>query len=514
MSTELMSQFLEGLYASGLLDNNRIDALLRRPEPPQGDVEGLARFLESDGCLTRFQINEIRQGRGKSLTFAGYRLLDRIADGPSGPSYRAFHPALQQSVVLRWLNVDWLQPADDLRSYVERAQAACLINHPNAVNTLDAGLAGEMPFIVQEYVDGADLGILVNEMGAIPVPLACEYIRQAALVLRAFHDRGLYHGDFSPLRMILTPIIRKLGVNGNGQAVSLRPAPNAAIKVAETGLMPRRPAASQVSLMQSHLLGEVHFMAPERLTAPGQDVKGDLYSLGASLYFLLAARPPFVADSTVDALLQLQQAEPAPIGQLRNDIDPPLAEFIHKLLAKDPNMRPQTAGEAAQFLQTYCNFSSNPAPVEPQFAVPIASETISIPNALPALMAEIDQRSLPEALPESQANHLQSKPLVEALPENTSDSQVYSPRDSSPATHGDYQDQHDPFADDGRAPSKPRPKKEKAKSNWPLLILGIALHLVAALALILWLTGAFDSDSTPTKEEPVKQKEPTKPKRR
>ena len=225
MSTELMSRFLENLHASRLLDIDRIEELLRRPEPPQGDMDGVARFLQDKGWLTRFQIDEIREGRGSTLTFSGYRLLERLPDLPSGPAYRAFHPGLQKAFVLRWINREWVEPADNLQAWAARAQAASLLINPHTLGLLDAGVVDDRPFVVQEIIDGADLETLVREMGALPVMLACEYTRQTALALKAGAERGIFHGDLSPARMFLTPVVRRPGATATDDLpLVLRPA--------------------------------------------------------------------------------------------------------------------------------------------------------------------------------------------------------------------------------------------------------------------------------------------------
>ena len=473
MSTELMSRFLEGLHASRLLDNDRIEELLRRPEPPQGDLDGVARFLEGNGWLTRYQIEEIREGRGTTLTFSGYRLLERLADFPSGPAYRAFHPALQKPVVLRWLNREWVEPSDNLPAYLERAQAASLLAHPHILSVLDAGLIGDRPFIVQELVDGADLALLVNEMGALPVPLACEYIRQAATALQAGADRGVFHGDLSPSRLLLTPVIRKPGVNGTGQTVSIRPAPGASVKVAELGLIPERPPLGEISVMHTSLLGEYAFAAPERLTRSVRDASSDIWSLGASLYFLLAGRPPFPATSVVDSLQQLQQADPMRVDLLRNDVPPVLADFIQRMLSRDPMQRPERAGTVAEFVVPFCAFGPTPVarPIAPA-GVPLASETGTIPNAKPVGNAE-------------------ALPHVEPLPEGTSDSGVVSPRSWTPERLSLDVEPHDPFAVHHGTDSRPMPPRKPAKGGKSWIILAILLHVIPLTILGLYLTDTW-----------------------
>jgi eukaryotic-like serine/threonine-protein kinase len=488
MANETMSDFLDGLHASRLLEAERIEELMKRPEPPEGDLDGVSHFLETQGWLTRFQIDEIRRGRGQELQFAGYRLLEKMPDQPSGREFKAYDPKLRQTVVLRLVNADWLRPADDVAGYLERACAASRMSDPNQVNVLDAGLDGETLFIVHEYVDGASLAALVNEMGPLPVELACDYALQAALALQTAHECCIFHGDFSPARMILTPVIRTAAANGTGQSVAARPAPGASIKVEETGLVPRRPPAAQVSFSDSHLLGSAHYLAPERLTSAEPTAKGDLYSLGSSLYFLLAGRPPFAVDSSVDSLMELQHPEAARIDSLRKDVSSALADLIGRLLAKDPAVRPSSVASVVQYLQPFTQFKQAPEPAHVEFAVPI------------------DSQPLPEA-------EVIDDPTIEPFPHDTSDSQVFSPnrlRNDGEVEH----EHHDMFADHGNQapakPARPRKKKEKPpKRRWGMIILAIALHVIPIGIAILYFAklGPF-AETKPTykKYEPAKNK--------
>ncbi len=512
MSHELMTRFLEGLHASRLLDTDRIEELLLRPEPPQGDMDGVARFLEGSGWLTRYQIDEIREGRGTTLTFSGYRLLERLPDFPSGPAYRAFHPALQKSVVLRWINREWIEPYDNLSVYIQRAQAASLLHHPYILATLDAGIVNDRPFIVQELVDGADLASLVKEMGALPVPLACEYIRQAAGALHAGAERGIIHGDLAPARLLLTPVIRKPGVNGTGQTVSTRPAPGAGVKLCELGLAPARPPLSEISVMHTALLGEYAFAAPERLTQSVRNSKSDIWSLGATMYFLLAARPPFPGSSAIDTLQQLQQGEPLRVDKLRNDVPVPLADFLHRMLSRDPGQRPESAGAIAQFLAPFCQVGA--APVARPIAtpsVPLASETGTIPNARPIVAELVGELPLAEPLPH-----------IEPLPEWTSESQVVRP--ASRAAEPLPEERHETFETHhgGHLSSlPPKPQAAKGGSSW--IILAILLHLIPISAAVLYFTDTWpfgrpvsssntQEESKPDdgKKNPKKLKNPSK----
>jgi serine/threonine protein kinase len=514
MSTELMSEFLSRLHASRLLDNDRIDELLRRPEPPQGDVEGVERFLEGKGWLTRFQIDEIRQGRGDRLTFHGYKLTEKLADLPNGTVYKAIHPALVDSVAFQWINPDWLEPSVPNSEFLSPILRVSAISHPHLLNVLNAGQAEGAYFIVSEWVDSTDLGRLVSEMGAVPVPLACEYTRQAALGLQAVHERGLVHGDLSPARMLLFPVVRK--VKSNGTPRSVRPNPSATLKLAGAAQNPLRPPLAEIPGDQLSRAGEIACAAPERVYGSGQNVAQDIYSLGASLYFLLAGRTVVRSTQPAEMLSEVLHGEPIRIETLRNDMPAGLANLVHKMLSKDPAQRPASSSEVVQALQPFSTFS---APTPKVSAIPLASETISGPVQI--LNEAIPLPPEPEPLPIAEV-----LPGVEPLPATVTDSKVYSPRNLVPEIEHlpehdhhdpfggrhDHHEYHDPFAGDDHhddQPGQPRRQAERAHMSnsklTMLIVIAVALHLfaytLAAWQFKIWPFGESEEPSEPTKSE-------------
>jgi eukaryotic-like serine/threonine-protein kinase len=490
MSTELMTHFLDGLHASRLLENERVEQIQQRPEWPQGDLDGVARFLEGEGWLTRYQVDEIRQGRGEGLQFAGYRLLERLLDGPCGEQFKAYHPGLQQTVVVAWVNPQWLPASDDVGSYIDRARAACGVSHPHLVNLIDAGFVGHTAYTACEFVDGATLTALVADMGAIPVQLACEYLRQAATAVQAAHQHGVCHGEISPSRLLLTPITRKRSAGGAGPT-AVRPAPGAVVRLEGLGLSPRRPPAGDVSMSDARLLGEVNFLPPERLTSSQVDARGDIYGLGAALYYLLTARPPITGAIAAEVLQQSPHQVPVRVDALRRDVNAGLADLIERMLAKNPEARPNSAASVVQYLAA---LSRAPAPVaqpaEVAYAFPLEEEAEPLPLATSARTALVH------------ANH---EPLVEALPAGTRDSQVYSP--VSLAAHPD--EAHDMFTESAHesAPSPLKQRPKPSKRGWLWLVLGLALHLSAMTAVVLayvYELGPFAPSSSSSTTEPAK----------
>src|SRR5262249_35712833 len=155
------------------------------------------------------------------------------------------------------------------------------------------------------------------------------------------------------------------------------------------------------------------------------------------------------------------------IATLRNDVSTELAEFIHRLLGKNPTSRPTTAAEVMTALQPYCDLSTHRS-AELPFAVPIASETHTSRNALPKIVAQ----SAPISLDED----IYHQPTVEPLPESTRDSQIYSPWAPKVEPLSDH-DHSDVFGHQGDGSSVSRPPREKMKHGWGLLIFGAMLHV-------------------------------------
>jgi serine/threonine protein kinase len=458
MSDVATSRFLEDLRASRLLDDARIAELAARPEAGAGDVASLSAYAEHQGWLTAYQVRELRAGHGRRLAVGAYRIFDQLEDGPGGPTFKALHPALQQPVALKVLRADWLTPADTAPAYVARLQSASLVQNPHLVTILDAGIVDDGPFVIQDLVDGCDLYLLVNEMGALPVELACEYARQGAVALRAAHEKGVTHGDVSPQTLLLTPVKRVARSNGH---LSIRPLPGAVVKLAGLSLTPLRPPIGDLTYGQSDRLGPVAFLPPERLTSGDRTPAGDLYGLGATLYYLLTTRPPHAGETPADVLLNVQQQEPVPAETLRTGVPAPVAALVDRLLSRDPAARP-SAAEVVDALLPFCEPSAMPIGDEPEPDVPLASETGTLP-------------AVPTALPASGSG---TQAAVGLLPE------VQPLESNSDSGRG-----FGALAADQSQVLRPRRKPAKKHLGW--VVAGLILHLTALALLVGYLTNWF-----------------------
>jgi serine/threonine protein kinase len=459
MPSDSIAGFLDQAQANRVLFPEQVEQLIRQPDVPQSDLSALCDYLEARGVLTRFQSELIRTGRGHDLAFAGYPILDEIGPCPGGTAYHALHPSLRTPVLLRRLRADALAPADTTGAFVARARAAAAVHHPNLVTLLDAGFHQDEPYAaIEPPADAADLESLVREIGPMPVFLAVGYAGQVAAALRAAHERGSWHGDVRPANMLIAPMTNKTTPAGK---VKRRPAPNAAVRLAELGLVPLRPPVAATPPAMPVL----PYVPPERLGASNYDPRGDLYGLGASLYFLLTGRPPLTAGSEDELVQKVASAEPAPLVSLRPDVPAELVELVAKLMAKKPGDRPPTAFDAEQAL---AKFGRPAAPV----AVPGSAAAV---EELPAADLDAQPVEAAEAVDEWSQSLAFSTTHTEAAPPQR----------------------------------KPRTAKEKARTRM-LLILGLALHLTATtICLVAVLPQVFKpSDSNP--EQKAKEDEPKK----
>jgi hypothetical protein len=265
-----------------------------------------------------------------------YRVLGVLGAGGMGVVYKAVHRLMDRVVAVKVLRRHLTDRPGLVGRFRREVRAAARLSHPNIVTAYDADQAGETHFLVMEYVEGTSLDREVERRGPLPVGEACEYARQAALGLQHAHERGMVHRDLKPHNLMLTPA---------GQ-----------VKVLDFGLahVADRCGAPATPLASGVVLGTPDYVAPEQARDPaGADIRADVYSLGCTLYHLLAGRPPFPDGTPLQKLLAHQHCRPAPLTAARPDVPEALAAVVERMTARDPARRHPTPGDVAADLARF-----------------------------------------------------------------------------------------------------------------------------------------------------------------
>lgn len=284
-------------------------------------------------------------------TQARYEVIERIAGGGMGEVFRAKHRVMDREVALKVIKKDLMQRDEVVERFHREVKTAAQLSHPNIVTAYDADEADGVHFLVMEYVDGINLADLLRLHGPITIADACDYIRQAAAGLQHAHEQGMVHRDIKPHNLMLTSdgTVKILDFGLASLSAKL-------ILATETELSARADLTAAGSIM-----GTPDYIAPEQATdARTSDIRSDIYSLGATLHYLLAGQPPFPTGSIAERIQGHLARTPTSLSNLREDVPPELSELVSRMMAKAPEQRFQTPNEVANALSQFLAKQSSP----------------------------------------------------------------------------------------------------------------------------------------------------------
>jgi hypothetical protein len=285
-----------------------------------------------------------------------YRVLQLLGSGGMGAVYHAEHRRMERQVALKVLSAELTKRPALVERFQREVKAAAMLTHANIVTAYDADQAGDIHFLVMEFVAGLSLAQRVQQQGPLPVTEACHYVRQAALGLQHAYERGMVHRDIKPHNLMLTPG-GQVKILDFGLARLVRET-----AATDTALEPAGHAECAASELTEVgvLMGTADFIAPEQAADPRQaDIRADIYSLGCTLYYLLAGHAPFPEGTALDKLRAHAERAPASLAQRRPDVPAGLARVVDRMMAKAPDLRYPTPAAVAEALLP---FASPPAP--------------------------------------------------------------------------------------------------------------------------------------------------------
>jgi len=310
------------------------DSALRR------EVDTLLDALEQSGSFLQHQSMSILpqpQMRGmRTQSFGDYELLEEIARGGIGVVYKARQVSLNRIVAVKMILAGQFASLGEVKRFQTEAQAAGSLTHPNIVGIYEVGEQDGHHYYSMPFVEGKSLAELV-ESGQWRAEDGTEAARLVVKIARAVqfaHQAGVLHRDLKPGNILI-------GTDGDP-------------RVMDFGLAKQLKSDERLTVT-GNLLGTPGFMAPEQARGrSGQStVATDIYSLGAILYFLLTSRPPFVADSALDAMLLALESEAVKPRRINPLVSADLEHICLRCLEKRPEDRYVSAAELADSLEHF-----------------------------------------------------------------------------------------------------------------------------------------------------------------
>ena len=296
--------------------------------------------IQAGETIFTFILDEKSGGRGLvGKTLGGYKILDRIGRGGMGTVYKALQVSLNRIVALKILSAKFSSDPSFVTRFQKEAQAAGRLNNPNIVQVYDVGADKNLHFYSMEFFENGSVQDLATKQGRLSADLVIAIGLDAARGLEYAEKSHLIHRDIKPDNLMIT-----------GEGV---------IKIADLGLA--RDAGQRARERGAHagehpdedegIFGTPHFISPEQAQGRKVDTRSDIYSLGATLYRLIAGDTPFQGDSVREIIRKQIEEEPAPIRDAARDCPAGLAQVVERMMRKDPDERFQSARELVEILE-------------------------------------------------------------------------------------------------------------------------------------------------------------------
>lgn len=378
---------------------------------------------------------EVKEG---DILDGKYRVEKILGAGGMGVVVSAQHTVLNNRVALKFLLPSVAKNDSTAARFLREAQAAVKIKSPHVARVIDVGTMSDSgsPYMVMEFLEGRDLGAVIDAQGSLEVELACLYTLQACEALAAAHSCGIVHRDIKPANLFLT-------LSGDGSPV---------LKVLDFGISKNTVEMGISNLTQTQMsMGSPLYMSPEQMrSARDVDARTDIWSLGVVLFEMLTGQLPFMAD-TMPQLCALVLEERAPlVTQLRPDLPSVLADVIARCLEKNRQDRFDDVAQLAAAI----------AQVVPEWGQPAADRCMRILTGA-GMNRTISQFEVPRG-------------SLASTPDAGSGDSTHKSNNKLRGTATSF----------GRTgPESPKPLPQKSKLPW-VLTAGVGLVAVGAFVLV------------------------------
>ena len=308
------------------------------------DPERTREYLSGDDLPAALRPESASQ----DLVGEDYELEKKIGQGGMGVVYKAYHRSLRRTVALKIITGGGLRDEIDIARFHIEAEAAARLDHPGIIPVYDVGEHLGNHYYAMAYIDGPSLSKFVGRNAKLLAPRrAAEWMEQVCHAVQYAHDRAVIHRDLKPANIMLE----------KGEIPRL----------ADFGLAKNMHEDDGLT-MTGQVMGTPSYMAPEQAAGKLDEISNrtDVYSLGATLYALLAGKPPFSGGTMLETIRQVVRTEPESLTHVSHAVPRDLQTICEKCLAKSPQDRYASASDMANDLRRFLDgFPISARPLAP-----------------------------------------------------------------------------------------------------------------------------------------------------
>jgi len=343
-----LETFLSQLFDSGILPEEKLKFVVSK-KASFTDGEALARDMIKSNLLTKYQAEQILGGRTKHLVMGKYQILEKIGAGGMGQVYKAYHSGTGRVVAIKVILSKSKIDPEVIRRFEREVKAAAKLVHQNIITVFDADQTNGRVFMVMEYIKGNDLAAIIAKKGKLDLPDAVNYILQTANGLKYAHDQGVIHRDIKPGNIIID-------ANGN-------------VKIVDMGLAKIETDSNQedISMLTgaTAIMGTVDFMSPEQgFSSRDVDARADIYSLGATFFYLLTGKFMYSGNSAFAKLLAHRESPIPSLCSAMPGLPLELENIFAKMVAKNATDRYASMAQVISALSSLGNQDDKTADVD------------------------------------------------------------------------------------------------------------------------------------------------------
>jgi serine/threonine-protein kinase len=284
-------------------------------------------------------INQLRTEAYEARQIGQYRLKQLLGSGGMGEVYLAEHRMMKRPCAIKVIRADKTGDPLTLARFEREVRATAKLSHWNTIDIYDYGRTDDGTFFyVMEYLPGMNLNELVRKFGSMPAERVVYLMRQACDALTEAHKLDLLHRDIKPANIFAA-------VRGGHYDV---------VKLLDFGLAkPMHSLEGSGITQEGSITGSPLFMSPEQATGDREpDVRSDIYSLGAVMYFMLTGRPPFDYERPLKVIVAHSHEMPQSISELVDGVPDDMQQIVMRCLEKNPDDRFQDAEHLAMALES------------------------------------------------------------------------------------------------------------------------------------------------------------------